>query len=85
MYEITLTPSLIKEIRKYNKEMNAKKLTIYNGNTKTEGIAGYADFESMSCTNGVRCISNKLREWGTKGCAIDSSKSYTNCGNTIPW
>ena len=84
MYEITLTPSLLKEIREYNKKMNAKKLTIYNGKTKTEGIAGYADFESMTCENN-ECKSSKLRQWGVEGCAINSSKSFTNCGNTISW
>ena len=64
--------------------MNAKKLTIYNGKTKTEGIAGYADFESMTCENN-ECKSSKLRQWGVEGCAINSSKSFTNCGNTISW
>lgn len=85
MYEITLTPSMLKKIRQYNKEMNSKKLTIYNGKTKSEGLAGYADFESMTCIDGVECKSSKLREWGVTGCAIKSSKSYTKCGNTVSW
>ena len=84
MYEVTLTPSLLKKIRKYNKEMNAKKLTIYSGKSKSEGIAGYADFESMTC-NDNECKSSKLREWGVQGCAINPSNSYNKCGNTIPW
>ena len=85
MYEITLTPSLLKEIRSYNKKQNSKKLTIYNGKKKSEGIAGYADFESMTCdTEGKNCISSKLRQWGIKGCAI-SGANYTNCGNTEAW
>ena len=85
MYEITLTPSLIKEIKAYNKSQNAKKLTIYNGSKKSEGIAGYADFESMTCDqNGKNCVSSKLRQWGVKGCAINGT-NYQNCGNTEAW
>ena len=51
MYEITLTPGLMKEIRKYNKEKNKITVEIF-GNY---GIAGYADYDSMSCAgNGVK-------------------------------
>lgn len=85
MYEITLTPSLMKTIREYNKKMNAKKYQIYD----EIGIAGYSDYESMKCEgNGMKCSSNKIREWGVKGCAIeegfDGSK-YNKCNNVEKW
>ena len=85
MYEITLTPSLMQEIRKYNKQMNSKKLSIY----KEIGIAGYADYESMVCEgNGKKCASKKIREWGVSGCGISegfNSSKYTKCNNVEKW
>lgn len=85
MYEITLTPSLMQEIRKYNKKMNSKKLSIY----KEIGIAGYADYESMVCEgNGKKCASKKIREWGVSGCGISegfNSSKYTKCKNVEKW
>lgn len=85
MYEITLTPSLMKTIREYNKKMNSKKYSIYG----EIGIAGYSDYESMKCEgNGAKCASTKIREWGVKGCAIqegfDGSK-YNKCNTVDKW
>lgn len=89
MYEITLTPTVIKEIRNYNKEMNGKRLTIYNDTgIKQTGIAGYADYESMTCdSNGITCKSSLLKKWKVNGCAIknENSELYTNCGNSVNW
>jgi hypothetical protein len=85
MYEITLTPSLMKTIREYNKKMNSKKYQIYG----EIGIAGYSDYESMKCEgNGAKCASTKIREWGVQGCGIsegfDGSK-YNKCNKVDKW
>ena len=75
----------MQEIRKYNKQMNSKKLSIY----KEIGIAGYADYESMVCEgNGKKCASKKIREWGVSGCGISegfNSSKYTKCNNVEKW
>ena len=97
MYEITLDLPRIREIRKYNKIMNNKPANITSIKYKQEGgkykpevvnktgIAGYSSFEGMTCTNGERCISSKIREWGVRGCAIKqgfNAASYPRCGTT---
>ena len=90
MYEITLTPTLMKEIREYNKKQNSKLITIYDGNTANTGVAGYGDYDSMKCLgNGTMCISNVIRDWGIDGCGIknyDKSK-FSKCNKNIddPW
>lgn len=48
MYEMTLTPQLMKQIRAYNKQQK----------TNDED---YADFE-LTCTNGRQCLSSFIRE-----------------------
>ena len=67
MYEVTLTPSLMKEIREYNKKQNGSVISIYN----QTGIAGYADYNSMKCIgNASKCMSTVIRDWGVAGCGI---------------
>lgn len=67
MYEVTLTPSLMKEIRGYNKKQNGYVISIYN----ETGIAGYADYNSMKCIgNASKCMSTVIRDWGVTGCGI---------------
>ncbi|HPF82938.1 MAG TPA: hypothetical protein PLV83_02060 [Bacilli bacterium] len=92
MYEISLTPKTMKLLRRYNKYMNSKIIDMYEGTSAaTSGIAGYSDFENMTCTNGRNCKSGLIRgrvnsyEINVTGCAISSSGSYTNCGNTVAW
>ncbi|MEG0618446.1 MAG: hypothetical protein RR557_03955 [Bacilli bacterium] len=88
MYEIKLTPSLMKTIRKYNKQMNSKKVTIYNNaGINQTGIGGYVISENFRCTkNGGECQSGKIRSWGVKGCAIgEYGHNQSNCGNTKAW
>ena len=71
LYEIELTPALMKEIRAYNKEQNGKIITIYDETTSSTGIAGYGDYDSMKCLgNGTHCISTKVRDWGVTGCGV---------------
>ena len=72
LYEIVLTPALMKEIREYNKEQNGKIITIYDGASSSTGIAGYGDYDSMVCKdNGQYCISTKIRDWNVTGCGVD--------------
>ena len=88
MYEVTLTVSLMKEIRKYNKEMNNRKVTVYEGTSKpTTGVAGYTSQDGLKCTdNGGHCTSKKIREWGVKGCAIKGATGgYTKCSGVTAW
>ncbi|MEG0266415.1 MAG: hypothetical protein RRY22_04870 [Bacilli bacterium] len=95
MYEITLNPGLMKKIRAYNKTLNSKQITIYEGTKPSTGIAGYSDFESMECASatdgnggGKECKSKKIREWKITGCGIkgfDLTK-YNKCtGHDRAW
>lgn len=70
MYEITLTPSLIKTIRSYNKQQNNED-------------EGYSDFE-LTCTNGRKCLSSFLRTnlvGHISGCGIGSWDECDNMDN----
>jgi hypothetical protein len=90
MYEITLTPQLMRKIKKYNSIQNNKEERYYVGTDK-EVIksAGYSDF-TLECKNGAdngkntKCTSQIIRDWGVTGCAIFGSNS-SNCGNTVAW
>lgn len=91
LYEIELTPGLMKIIRKYNKEQNKTLLKQYWKKDDSQGvIAGYADFSNMVCDQeGENCISSLLRgqvsgynEIKVKGCAINGT-GYTNCGTSV--
>ena len=88
MYEVTLTVSLMKEIRKYNKEMNNKKVSVYEGTSKpTTGVAGYTSQDGFKCTdNGGHCTSQKIRDWGVTGCGIKGKTSgYSKCSGITAW
>ena len=88
MYEITLTPSLMKTIREYNKKMNNVKVTVYEGTSlPTTGVAGYTSQDGLVCkSNGETCTSKIIRTWGVKGCAIKSGKAgYTKCTGVTAW
>lgn len=88
LYEINLTPAIMKQFRKYNKEMNRKVVSIYKGTSAFSwGIAGYSDYSSMKCySDGSNCKSNLIRgkingyeSIKVKGCSI-STAGYYNCG-----
>lgn len=90
MYEITLTPALMREIKNYNNQQNDVK-SIYYAGTKKEisASSSYSDFTLKCKTNSdgsksKNCTSSIIRTWGVKGCAISGS-GYTNCGNTVAW
>lgn len=87
MYEVTLTPALIKEIRKYNKEMNSQLVTIYENKIPSIGVAGYTSLNGIKCeSNSKKCISQKIRDWKVDGCAIKGhSSSYTKCDYVSEW
>ena len=88
MYEITLTPALMKTIRTYNKSMNNRKVSVYEGTSKpTTGVAGYTSQDGLKCTdNGGHCTSQKIRDWGVKGCAIKGKTAgYSKCKGVTEW
>ena len=88
MYEITLTPALMKTIRTYNKSMNNRKVSVYEGTSKpTTGVAGYTSQDGLKCTdNGGHCTSQKIRDWGVKGCAIKGKTAgYSKCKGVTAW
>lgn len=95
MYEIELTPSMMKLFRQYNKEKNREVVTMYsNSSAATSGIAGYSDFSNMTCnSDGTHCVSSLLRgnvtgytQIKVTGCAISNSGLYGNCGsNNQAW
>ena len=90
MYDITLTPDIIKKYRAYNKEANRRTGLSLNKNNGENGILGYSDFESMICSvedmGHYTCTSSLLRginkyrsgetnsELLVKGCAIKEGK-----------
>ncbi len=86
MYEIDLTPALMKTIKKYNSERNMKQKTVYG---KTS-IQGFSDF-TLKCKvdsnagNYKQCTSQVIRSWGVKGCGIGEGKTATKCGTTVAW
>ena len=92
MYEITLTPGMMKMFRKYNKEMNSKVVSIYS--KSEEGISGYDSYENfyeVNSATGKRTLSNLIRgnvagynEIRVTGCGI-AGQSAGNCGNTQAW
>ena len=80
MYEITLTPELMNKIRKYNSSQNKKIITVYvDSDKKTTGVAGYTSYTNFEIKDG-HFISNNIRNWGVRGCAIALGKgSYSKC------
>lgn len=86
LYKITLTPSLIKEIRKYNDEQDTKSVTYYNNKSeRVTGNAGYSDF-NLTCTGGTHCISSFIRDDFKKyfsGCGIDDTG--LRCNSSEEW
>ena len=92
MYEITLTPGMMKLFRKYNKEMNSKVVTIYS--KSDEGISGYDSYENfyqVNAATGKRTLSSLIRgnvagynDIKVTGCGI-AGQSTGNCGNTQAW
>lgn len=80
MYEITLTPELMNKIRKYNSSQNKKIISVYvDSDKKTTGVAGYTSYTNFEMKDG-HFISNNIRNWGVKGCAVALGKgSYTKC------
>lgn len=88
LYELELTPAIMRLFRSYNKKMNGITIIMYRGTlAEKSGIAGYSDFSSMDCTNGTKCKSSLLRgkitgynNINVTGCGI-SGTGYTNCGS----
>lgn len=79
MYEIELTPGLMKKIRRYNEMKNSKRSTIYEGTSKKQtGIIGYSNYDDFDCdSDGMNCKSNFIRglvqnysEVKVSGCAL---------------
>ena len=95
MYEIELTPGLMKQIRKYNKLKNSTYGIIYQGTSKeTNGILGYTDYTDFRCdSDGKNCKSELLRgrvseqnALVVKGCAINGNNSGYICSNVdVAW
>lgn len=76
MYEVILSPSMMRRIRIYNRNQSGRTVTINPGSSIQElGILGYTDVDSLTCNNeGSECISNVIRnDWGVRGCVIDGS------------
>ena len=80
MYEITLTPQLMNKIRKYNSSQNKKIISIYSDSDKiTTGVAGYTSYTNFKIKD-HHFISENIRNWGVRGCAIALGKgSYSKC------
>ena len=80
MYEITLTPQLMNKIREYNSSQNKKIISVYGDSDKsTTGVAGYTSYTNFEMKDG-HFISNNIRNWGVRGCAIALGKgSYSKC------
>ena len=80
MYEITLTPELMNKIREYNSSQNKKIISVYGDSDKsTTGVAGYTSYTNFEMKDG-HFISNNIRNWGVRGCAIALGKgSYSKC------
>ena len=95
MYEVNLTPSLMRKIREYNKQQENVTGTFYVGSNvqpgkSISGKLGYSDFTLTCKTDGSgskssECTSAVIRSWGVKGCAISGSSGYSNCGSTVAW
>ena len=90
MYEITLTPALMRKIKAYNDTQNSTNAWYYRGTAKEiYTTVGYSDF-SLDCKTNAdgskssRCTSSVIRSWGVRGCAISGS-GYYRCGNTVAW
>ena len=83
MYEITLTPELMNKIREYNSSQNKKIISVYGDSDKsTTGVAGYTSYTNFEMKDG-HFISNNIRNWGVRGCAIALGKgSYTKCNGS---
>ncbi|MGE5455841.1 MAG: hypothetical protein ACM3O4_01870 [Ignavibacteriales bacterium] len=77
LYKITLTPSIIKSIREYNK----KQSQLYNG---------YSDFQMNCLSNGTRCLSGFIREGSFtnlfSGCGISGKQiNPSRCAANEAW
>ena len=90
MYEVTLTPALMRKIKEYNQAQNNTKQWYYRGTAKQIYTSvGYSDF-SLDCKSSAdgskssKCTSPIIRSWGVRGCAISGS-GYSRCGNTVAW
>lgn len=95
MYEVNLTPSLMRKIREYNDQQERATGTFYTGSNvqagkSISGKLGYSDF-TLTCktdssgSKSSECTSAVIRSWGVKGCAIRGSSGYSNCGSTVAW
>lgn len=86
LYKITLTPALIKEIRKYNDKQDKKTVTYYNDKLeRVTGNAGYSDF-NLTCTGGTHCLSSFIRDDFKKyfsGCGVDDTN--LRCNSSEEW
>lgn len=95
MYEIELTPGLMKQLRKYNKVKNSTYGIIYEDtNKERNGILGYTDYSDFICDeDGQNCRSELLRGRVSeqsalivKGCAMSGNNSGYICSAVdIPW
>lgn len=88
MYEMELTPALMKLFRNYNKQMNKTYTSMYSETSLEKvGIVGYSDYLSMTCSGGKTCRSSLLRgkmsgyeDIKVVGCAMKGTGYNTNCG-----
>lgn len=71
MYEITLTPAVMRQYRRYNRQANRRIGNSLNQDRNGVGILGYADFASMVCNvqsmGDYSCTSSLLRGGTTYG------------------
>ncbi len=91
MYEIDLTPAVMRKIKKYNTQQESA-VGYYYGATNGTSL-GYSDF-TLVCSqisdegNASKCKSTFLRDYLNglvTGCGIKNSGNYSNCGNTEAW
>lgn len=80
MYDITLTPSIIKKYRAYNKQANRRTGVSLNKRNGEIGLLGYSDFVSMICdvknTKDYTCTSSLLRGVVRYGSTNTSEADY---------
>lgn len=94
LYKITLTPGLIKEIRKYNDIQESKRVTYYTNKAgKITGKAGYSDFNLTCDSNDKNCKSHFIRNTVSNynfsryfsGCGIKNKTSGLKCRSSDAW
>ena len=71
MYEITLTPSIMKEYRKYNRKANSQTGVMINKTSSEIGIMGYSDFDSS-----MLCSPNRIGEYKCTSALLRGQTSY---------